>query len=580
VAELFERFTHQSNKAWLQNPIVSFVRAEWDRRMKDNNAAINSIDIDGTVGRVRWNACLVVLTLLAFATWRRYSNWPAIFDIGLWDETSYLGGELSRTYHNYEGGPLYEAYYYAVSLLVHDPVDLYFIGGLAIQLAALCSIAFVAWMLSRSLAITTATFGLILCSPFLLAWPRVSYLAVVLVTFGSWLASLEAHISNRLAVTTLVSLVICYVRPEFMLTFYLAGFALLGVLIGWTLPAAYRAGWGETQVASHNRLAAYLSALLCLAALLHLAWSFPVPRGGGRAMGAFVQHYAMRWMEEHGSSFDFDYKLIVDKVFPGATTPFQALLSNPTAWLQFTVHNVLGSARSMRVLLLVRENILIAVGLFGLMSVAAWSMHRRMRGAGLLSRLKAILLIEWGLYAIAPLCAMVLVYPREHYTVILLATLMIGCVAVGRWHSWSKVSDSTIALVGALVIAVQAWPLPVVDQPTLKSVMALRNLNLPLRSMLEVDGGWCTYLKSPCTPVYPLFVYPHSSRSTTPMLQTIRQEGVDSIIVSTWLINLLQARHDQSLDGIIQKDSPEWRRYEIGDSRYLLYREKARRVAD
>jgi hypothetical protein len=294
-------------------------------------------------------------------------------------------------------------------------------------------------------------------------------------------------------------------------------------------------------------------------------------------MMAFGQHYAYRWVSDHGSSLNpwNNYELIVDNVFPGATTPFQALLSNPTAWLQFTVQNVLGIADAMRHLLLVQENILIAVGLFGLISVAAWSMHRRMRGTGLLSRLKAILLIEWGLYAISPLCAMVLVYPKEHYTVILLATLMIGCVAIGRWHSWSKVSDSTIALVGALVTAVLASPLPVVDHSTLKSVMALRNLNLPLRSMLEVDGGWCTYLKSPCTPVYPIH-----GPSTTPMSQMIQQKGVDSFIVSAGMIDLLQARHDQSVDGIIQKDSgTEWHRYEIGDKRYLFYR-GAQRVAD
>jgi hypothetical protein len=297
-------------------------------------------------------------------------------------------------------------------------------------------------------------------------------------------------------------------------------------------------------------------------------------------MGAFGQHYAFRWVSEHGSSVDpgLDYKLVLDKVFPGATTPFQALFSNPTAWLQFTVQNVFGIAHSMRHLLLVQENVLIAVGLFGLISVAAWSMHRRMRSTGLLNRLKAILLIEWGLYAIAPLCAMVLVYPREHYAVILLATLMIGCVAVGRWYSWSKISDSTIALVGALVIAVQASPLPVIDQPKLQSVMALRNLNLPLRRMLEVDGGWCAYLKSPCTPVY---LHLHYRRSTTPILQAIQQSDVDSIVVSARLIDLLQAHHDQSLDGIDQKNSEtEWRRYEIGDSRYLLYRGKAQRVAD
>ena len=67
---------------------------------------------------------------------------------------------------------------------------------------------------------------------------------------------------------------------------------------------------------------------------------------------------------------------------------------------------------------------------------------------------------------------------------------------------------------------------------------------------------------------------------STPMLQTIQQNGVDSIIVSATLIDFLQARHDQSLDGIIQKDSgPEWRRYKIGDRRYLFYR-GAQRAAD
>ncbi len=288
-------------------------------RPRLNIAATNS---DGAVGRFHRYGCLVVVAILAFATWRRYSNWPAVSDIGLWDETIYLSGGLSRTFDfaDYEQSPLYQAYYFVVGLVIHDAKDVYFFGGLALQLITLCSIGFVAWTLSRSLAIATLMFGLILCSPFLLVWPRVSYLAVVFVVLGSWLASLETRCANRLALTMLVSFIICFVRPEFVLTLYLAGGALLVVLIGWTVAEVYRIVQGRVEVEKDlYRLAAYLSA----AGLLCLVWSVPLLQGGQRAMMAFGAHYALRWVSDHGSSLDpwLNYGSIVEKMFPGATTP-------------------------------------------------------------------------------------------------------------------------------------------------------------------------------------------------------------------------------------------------------------------
>jgi hypothetical protein len=514
--------------------------------------------------------CLVVIALLALATWRRYSNWPSDSDIGLWDETIYLNGGLSHTFDfaSYEQAPLYEAYYYAVGLFIHDATDVYFFGGLVLQLITLCSIGFVTWILSRSLAVAALTFGLVLCSPFLLSWPRVSYLAVVFVVLGSWLATLETRVANRLALTTLVSFIICFVRPEFVITMYLAGGALLVVLIGWTGPEIYRFVRGRAQVEIRDlcRLAAYLSA----AGVLCFAWSFPLLQGGQRAMAAWSQHYAVRWVSDHGWFVNpwLYYMPIVEKVFPGAKTPAQALLSNPTEWLRFTVHNMLGSIPSMRSLLSGPESRMIALGLFGLLFVSAWSMPNRMQSVGFLSVLKSMPFVECALYAVAPLAAMVLIYPEPHYAVILLSALMICCVAVGRRHSWSKVSDLFIALLAALAIALAVHPLPVTDRPVLQTIIELRDLNLPIRRMLEADGGWCAYLKPPCTLEY--------ASEGVPVLKTVLDRKVDAILISPTFRHLLWTRNDQSLDELINQRAGgmEWRRYEIGDGQYLLlYRE-------
>jgi len=173
---------------------------------------------------------------------------------------------------------------------------------------------------------------------------------------GSWLASLETRLANRLALTMLISFIICFVRPEFVLTMYLAGGALLVVLIGWTGPEVYQVVRGQVRVESRDlyRLAAYLS----VAVLLCFAWSFPLLQGGQRAMAAWTQHYAVRWVRDHGSSADpwLYYMPIVEKVFPGATTPAQALWSNPTEWLRFTIRNILGCIPSIRPLLSGRQS--------------------------------------------------------------------------------------------------------------------------------------------------------------------------------------------------------------------------------
>lgn len=538
-----------------------------------------------TVGRSWLYACSLAIGILAFATWRRYSNWPFIFDITLWDESQYMNRGRSHTFDfsSYEGSPLYSYYYHLLSLLVPDSINLFLVGGLAIQIITLAIVGTAAWMASKSAAIATLLFGLILCSSFLLSpsdfiGVRSSYLAVAFVMLGCSFAVLESRLANRLALTMLIALMVSFIRPELVLGFYLSALALLVVLIGRAIQSRYRVvanGRAQAGTQSIYRLAAYLF----LTGLLCLTWSVPKLQGSGRAMFAFQQWYAVYWVREHNSLLKqpwLNYKMVMQQTFPGATTPIQAFFSNPNEWMGFTLDNIRRAGPTMRSLLLSRYNIISAAGLLALLSVSAWSMYKQARSISLSSTLRLMPLLESGLYAAAPFTVIVFIQPEPRFALLLLAPLICCFVAVGQWHPWSKQTDSLIAVVAAAVIAATVRPLPIVDQPILKTIIALRALNLPIQKMYELDGGWCFYLNPPCTPVSIGVFFNKDFGDTTPesLSDAIGKESVDTIVVSEPLLNFLRVHDDQSLD-LISRDlgGTIWRRYDIGEELYLLHRE-------
>ena len=216
-------------------------------------------------------------------------------------------------------------------------------------------------------------------------------------------------------------------------------------------------------------------------------------------MLAFAQHYALRWVSDHHSSLNpwTNSSFIFGKMFPGATTPREALLLNPDEWLRFTLHNILDIIPTIKRLMVYYNSALMigfTAALLGLLAASVGPLHARIRSAGWWSALKTLPLLESGLYALPALTAVVLVYPTDHYAVILVAALIPSGVAIARWHSWSNSSDLIMALVVSVVIAMTVRPLPVVNQPTLKAIVEPRRLNLPIHRMLELDGGWCIYL--------------------------------------------------------------------------------------
>ena len=203
-------------------------------------------------------------------------------------------------------------------------------------------------------------------------------------------------------------------------------------------------------------------------------------------------------------------------------------------------------------------------------------MYKQARSISLSSTLRLMPLLESGLYAAAPFTVIVFIQPEPRFALLLLAPLICCFVAVGQWHQWSKQTEPLIAVVAAAVIAATVRPLPIVDQPTLKTIIALRALNLPIQKMYELDGGWCFYLNPPCTPVSIGLFFNKDFEDTTPksLSDAIEKKSVDTIVVSEPLLNFLRGHDDQSLD-LISRDlgGTIWRRYDIGEELYLLHRE-------
>jgi hypothetical protein len=159
-------------------------------------------------------------------------------------------------------------------------------------------------------------------------------------------------------------------------------------------------------------------------------------------------------------------------------------------------------------------------------------------------------------------CEAVALRVRNHGRAnIVIAISLFGLLSIAELSNHCRKSS-----VGLSRLAVLVPPLPVTYQTIVRTVVALRDLNLQLRRMLEADGGWCTYLKPRCDAI--------DASQKDPALKTVIDRKVDAIMVSTRLIEFLRYRQDQSLDELGQSASgAEWRRYEIGEGQYLLHRE-------
>ena len=510
---------------------------------------------------VRQTAGPVVIAALAVA--RLLGHWPRIWDIEFWDESNYLAAGLWNwpgAMTRYEDFPLYSKFYHVLALALgsDDAPRLYMVGGLLVILMALVGVGLGVWAASKSLGAAIASVAIVALTGSLI-WPRVVFLSLFVQGVGFAASTLSSNRFTKLSVIALTCYLATFVRSEFVIGFYVAA------------AAATASGLQALVSRRPERLRGSAPGLVALAAIagLSVLWSFPILRGNRRAMTAFGQHYGLRFVERHHLHVNpwANPERIVAMDFPGAHSVFGALRVNPAALLRFFAENALGIVpRSWRSILPIH---FVPWGASGLVLIAAALWITRRSNARSASRTNehgnllcaAVLLLP-------PTLSVIVVFPRDHYVVQVIAAQMFVLGALARaapvWVTSRGSSWGPILI--AVCFFLLARPLPIVGQPNLARVRAIRALPV-IERMLESDGGLCTYAAPRCETVWGDTVPANAS-----FARYLDDKRIDAVAASPGLPRSISIRDNPSFREFVSTATEHgWIRYEIpGDHPILV----------
>ena len=535
---------------------------------------------------------LLPLFVLAVGFYYYTQNFPHIFDIALYDESGYMHrGQAPGllNFSNYEWAPLYSLYYRVVSLVVRDPVDVYMVGGLLVLFAAFLLGALATQLLSGNpiLAVLLAAFPLF--AGVFVIWPRPSFLVIAMLGAAIPLALRFRRTADKAAILTVVAFLLTFVRPEFITAFYLM-LAVAAASFLWML-------WSRGRAAPDGRqsliaLAAVPGLSFALLAALALAWSLPTPAGQGRAFLAFGQHYALRYVADHGLPVRSwqDWLPIMAREFPGASTVGAAFWQSPGKVLNFYAANLAGmSTEIWRTAqhVIGHHALFFAVGVAILIAGAAWQLRavRQDRGQPWMpdaarDGLAADLLLI-AILGLPPLLGCILVYPRLHY---LIMVEFVACLLLARAvrglgprglapRGLAPPFAPVLAAALGVLLFLSISPLPSVPQPNVAIIRSLRTLP-PVRQMVEDDGGWCYYLPSRCTPYFLDAMTDATARDL------MARDSFDAVLISPSVRSYAVAHPSLGLDFLLgDAGHPGWISYPLAPGYTIFYRRGALAVS-
>jgi hypothetical protein len=463
-----------------------------------------------------------------------------VFDIQFADETIYLlyGISSPTPMTSYEGNGLYLLWYRGLSAFIRDPVDLYLWGGLILMVGCAVAVYLSLHLVSRLPLYAALAATLLVFSGTLTVWPRISLAAVVVLAAGLSCVHLAEALFAKAGILVLTAFLATFVRPEFVVSFYLAA-ALAIALSGREIIRAIRAG--RPGFALHAAAVPGWLALATTVTLIAL-WSFPVLNDRGRAFMAFGMNYALRYVETNHLDINpwWNYREIMDVSFPGAQSLADVFSIAPRTALGALRDNAIDLLKALGAYftealgtyrLVSRMTARIAIALILIACVIQVGYSRVRRPGPIRERPIVAARRSWptavaaAILMLPPLISCVLTYPRTHYVVLVLYPLLVCCgCALRRFDVGAYPSPIATAFAAAGLLLVTPV-LPRVPQPNVQTVAALRAVP-GIKVLLEFDLGWCAYYLPPCR-----HAWPNVSGDET-LEQLIAQNNPDAILMS------------------------------------------------
>ncbi len=369
----------------------------------------------GTV--LNWSIVLTLYYILATVFF---------MDIGLHDETTfYLGKKDEITLSSFlteaEYGPLYAAWYKLISLVVWDSIALYFVSWALLVVLSVQLMRIATGSVSSIIPIL-----LMLGLPIFKVWPYVGVFAGALILLGFVIAQKQRDVNGAVVITTTFSLLVGLARPE-----YLYGPALILLACG--------------AHALIRKTPNFKTLLICL---LMAVMGIVISRASdtGRGVVAFEQHFNLRASErgEIGNEVPWTSKHSRKVFFNDADQGNGHKISdyvkaNPAEVIKHVARNVI----DFRTILLILA-----------CAAVVFFLHRAGHPLGAL---------YVGFMALPPLIGCTLIYPRNHYIVSILLTLIAGgwiaAASLTPSREWMKRLQSPIII--GMVALVLVFPVAI-----------------------------------------------------------------------------------------------------------------------
>lgn len=445
---------------------------------------------------------LLLLGALLVAGLRFLAPIERLMDLNLYDESIYLynGATLLRNgLPTPDWAPLYAVWYFGLSLIQPDRIALYFVNYrlLCLLLPLLLYLTLRRYRVPPAPAAICA-FLLLIAEANSAMWPRVSHFALLII-LGSLLAAGAARSrTSALALAGFGALLAAYARPELSLAAALIALATLATLAR-SAAARRSANWP-------------LLGGLALAALALIAGLRPPIGDGYRSFAAFSQHFSLNWVGWTGSTLSpwTNAPAIMATAFGDAQSIGGAMLAGPDLFTRHLLSNAARFPQTLFELFFLHANLLLPAGWqaaegwlllllsLGCALVAGW------RGRGLLrERLRALtpLWITLGSYLPGLLITTLVIYPRNHYMLILGMILLVGAMAPFGHPARPLTPRGLLiglTLAAAMIIftpraeTVLTFPETKATINTIRFIASLQ-IAAPVQ-LLEAEGGYHIYL--------------------------------------------------------------------------------------
>jgi hypothetical protein len=359
---------------------------------------------------------------------------PRAIGIDRFDETLYLRSAAFITPASFiahsSWGPLYSLWYRALSLVCPDPFARY-VFSWRLLVALLFTVPFFLQLPKARLYVIC-----LIALPALITPPYVSLFAAAVLLPGAcfFLAHPQRSLSDACAAAGAMSFVVAFARPEFGDGVFLAALGVIGALI-------FELRNRQTRAAAKKPVPFKLLLIAGLVAITAFVQARSAPER--RSAVAFVQHFNLRAGQTHRlkpgeDPYRSDYAarafgLTANDKLDQNAFPLGAYLSaNPILFLRHVFSNF--TDRRTLILLI----------LFIPLTAYPW-FHSRDRNL----RASSLYLI---CIAVPPLAGIFVIYPRDHYAMIIVPSLVIYALQLSIVQQWLVPSPfRTTALVIALL---------------------------------------------------------------------------------------------------------------------------------